>query len=648
MEKTVEKINLDSDLRRHLLIGTIGLVIVVLIIFINVTHNIASDLGESIESEHIETQVNEIAEVIDSLVISERLDNLTDNRIPYEYLASHHYFLDEDILFLTVQVSGKTFIVTGAHNFIDFPEIVQALAEKKSISGFINTNDDKVFWQYKYNEELGTELIFATKVYALDTALNYMATRLSISAFVTFWLAVWASLIISTYITHRFIKGNIRLNYLANHDSLTTLPNRTYLYEVVNKYFENDRNTRFKNKAALLFIDLNKFKLINDSQGHHSGDLLLTTIAMRLKKFATKTDYVFRYGGDEFIIWSESTDQVFAEELAAKVIEACKKPLNIKGSQFEVSVSIGVACFPEDGDNFNDIFKHAEVAMYHAKHMRLGYQSYQKSFNIRSSLQMNLGGQLNHALSNEQFILLYQPKVNIADGKIFGVEALIRWEHPVEGLLTPNFFITLIEQSDFVHPFTRYVFKQAIMQCNKWLSQGHELSVAVNISPYNLLDSGLVQYVGELLEQFKVPAHLIEIELTESATMVDIDVTKDMFGQFKALGVKLSIDDFGTGMSSLSYIKELKVDFIKIDRSFIINICECNEDEAIVMSILLLCQQLNRDVIIEGIETKEQRDKLFSLGCKYAQGYYFGKPMHSKELTSLLSKPRLTEELQIV
>ncbi|WP_077340103.1 putative bifunctional diguanylate cyclase/phosphodiesterase [Pseudocolwellia agarivorans] len=639
MGKSVEKINLDSDLRRHLLFGTIGLVVAVLIIFINVTHDIASDLGESIESEHIEVQVNEIAKVVSSLVSTGQLASGQNGKIPYEYFASHHYFLDEDIILLNVLIADQTFTITGGHHFKNFPEIVKAVSEKKSVNGFTKINDDRIFWQYKYNDGDGTELVFARKVHALDRAISYMATRLSISAFVTFWLAVWAALIISTFITQRFIKGNIRLNYLANHDSLTHLPNRTYLYEIVNNYFKKNKQYPITKKASMLFIDLNKFKLINDTLGHHSGDALLVAIAARLKKFVTKTDYAFRYGGDEFIIWSENTEQAAAEVLAAEVIEVCRKPLTIQGSKFEVSVSIGIACYPEDGDNFNDIFKRADVAMYHAKQMRLGYQSYQKNLDIRSSLMVNLSGQLNHALINKQFIVFYQPKVNIADGKIFGVEALIRWQHPIEGLLTPNFFISLIEQSDFVHAFTRYVFKQAIAQCKNWCDSGYELSVAVNISPYNLLDEGLVTYLEKELKQHQVPADLIEIELTESATMVDIEVTKKLFKQFRALGVKLSIDDFGTGMSSLSYIKELDVDFIKIDRSFIINIAESNEDEAIVMSILLLCQKLNRDVIIEGIETKEQRDKLLSLGCKYAQGYYFGKPMLSQELTLLLGKP---------
>lgn len=643
MKHYVETINLDTDLRRHLLFGSIGLVIAVLIVFINVTHRLASDLGESIESDHIQTEVSEISETIQYLVASGRLKTLKDNQVPYEYFTNHNYSIDTDVVLFNFSVSGQNFNIIKDKMLNSIPEMDLAISNKASNEGFIKFNGDSFLWVYKYSSKEQSELLFIRKVYALDLAINYMTTRLSISAFITFWLAVWVALIISALITKRFIKGNVRLNYLANHDPLTNLPNRSYLYEVVNRYLKHTGNqvpiTSTKNKkAVMLLIDLNKFKTVNDTMGHHIGDILLTSIASRLSTFISEGRYAFRYGGDEFIIWCENSDHISSEILAEEVIQACRKNLTIRGSLFEMSVSIGIACYPEDGESFNDLFKHADVAMYHAKRMRLGYQSYQKSLDLRSSLRVNLSGQLSHALTNEQFVLYYQPKVNINNGKIFGVEALVRWQHPIEGLLAPGVFINIIEQSDFVHAFTRYVFKQAILQCKRWLEQGITLSVAVNISPYNLLDAGLVGFLKEQLAFHQIPPELIEIELTESATMVDIEVTKKVFTQFKETGVKLSIDDFGTGMSSLSYIKQLKVDFIKIDRSFIINIDTDIEDEAIVMSILLLCKKLNREVIIEGIETKEQRDKLISLGCKLAQGYYFGKPMPADLLTTQLKQ----------
>lgn len=648
MSNNAETINLDTDLRRHLLFGSIGLVIAVLIIFINVTHRIASDLGESIESEHIHTEVNEISLTIEALIASDKLQSLENNKIPHEYFSNHHYFIDEDVVLFSIWVSDRMFNITRDKAFNNIPEVSMAISSKASNEGFIKLNGNRFFWIYKYNAKDDSELLFVRKVYALDRAIEYMTTRLSLSAFITFWIAVWMALIISALITKRFIKGNVRLNYLANHDTLTNLPNRSYLYEVFNRYLKQISMKRPSvngnaNQASMLLIDLNKFKSINDTMGHHVGDILLTSIASRLNVFVNESTYACRYGGDEFIIWQENSDQASAAILAEEIIQACRKVLHIGGSKFEMSVSIGVACYPEDGENFNDLFKHADIAMYHAKRMRLGYQSYQKSLDSRSSLLVNLSGQLNHALTHGQFILYYQPKVRITDGEIFGVEALARWQHPIEGLLPPSVFINVIEQSDFVHAFTRYVFKQAIMQCKSWIKQNILLSVAVNISPYNLLDSGLIDFLKEQLAFHQVPAELIEIELTENATMVDIEVTKKVFKQFKDIGVKLSIDDFGTGMSSLTYIKQLQVDYIKIDRSFIINIDKDIEDEAIVMSILLLCEKLNREVVIEGIETKEQKDKLIELGCRFAQGYFFGKPMPVDILTAQLIDPLIVK-----
>lgn len=634
MNNNVEIINLDSDLRRHLLFGFIGLVIAVLVVFVFVTRNIANELAISIESSHIQAKLDEISAELNRYSLTDK--NTLNKQKLNEYFANSRYLLEDDIVFFKIAFTELNFLFSQEKTFPAISDLAATIALKESNKGVDKFNGDSFFWFYEFNQTSRYELILVRKVSAFDLAISAMTTRLSISAFVTFWLAVWAALIISALITKRFIKGNIRLNYLANHDTLTNLPNRSYLYEVVNKflqYSEDKKQGETPQKAVMLFIDLNKFKSINDTLGHHIGDLLLSKIATRLKKFVTDDTYAFRYGGDEFIIWSENKDQVDGEKLAQEVIDACRELLTIRGSQFEMTVSIGIACYPKDGKNFNDLFKRADIAMYQAKHMRLGYQSYHEQLDLHSALKLNLSGQLNHALINQQFVLFYQPKVDIKTGKVFGLEALVRWQHPTEGLLGSDLFITLIEQSNFVHTFTRYVIKQALLQCKQWLDEGLYLSVAINISPYNLLDNGLVAFLKEELNTHKVPPQLIEIELTESATMVDINATQKVFKQFRELGVKLSIDDFGTGMSSLSYIKKLAVDFIKIDRAFIINIDKDIEDEAIVMSLLLLCKKLNRQVVIEGVETQEQRDKLIELGCEFAQGFYFGKPLPAKDLS---------------
>lgn len=641
MSGDVETISLNTDLRRHLLFGSIGLAIVVLIVFIIVTYRLSTDLGESIESSYIKNHVEKISEIVKNIPDSGNLSTLEKHQRLEAYFSEHSHYIDQDVVTFHLWLKGEIFKIKHDEIFDHNSDIAVSVSKKMSNDGVIKIKGERYFWVYQYHTKGNGGLLLIRKVYALDQAIEYMYTRLSISAFLTFWLAIWSALLISSLITKKFIKGNVRLNYLASHDTLTQLPNRSCLHEMVNRYIEpihsvESSTNKYINKASILLIDLNKFKEVNDTMGHQIGDTLLKLIAIRLSLFVDKNTHVFRYGGDEFVIWQEKSEQTTAIKLAEKIIKNFRQPVLIDGSTFEMSSSIGIACYPEDGLTFDELFKHADIAMYHAKRLRLGYQSYQKSLDLRSDLRVNLRGQLNHALTQEQFVLHFQPKIRLADGEIFGVEALVRWQHPVEGLLAPDMFINIIEQSDIVHEFTRYVFKQAIAQCKSWMKLNITVSVAVNISPYNLMDPELIPFLQKQLDFYQVPAELLEVELTENATMVGIETTKKVFNELKKMGIKLSIDDFGTGMSSLAYIKQLNVDYIKVDRSFITNLATDTKDEAIIMSILLLCQKLNKEVIIEGVETKEQKEKLISLGCKFAQGYYFGKPIPAEILTAQL------------
>lgn len=641
MRDDVETISLNTDLRRHLLYGSIGLAIVVLIVFIIVTYRLSSDLGESIESSHIKNHVEKISDLVKDIPDLKSLSILEKKQNLQTYFSEHLHYIDQDVVSFHLWLKGELFKLKNDKKFEHHPDVIIAVSKKTSADGLINIKGERYFWVYRYHVKGDGGLLLIRKVHALDQAIDYMYSRLSISVFLTFWLAIWAALLISSLISKKFVKGNVRLNYLASHDTLTQLPNRSYLHEMVNRYLEpshlaESTHNKKIGKASILLIDLNKFKEVNDTMGHQVGDLLLKSIAIRLGRFVDENTHVFRYGGDEFVIWQENSLETTAIKQAEKIIKNFRQPVLIDGFQFEMSASIGIACYPQDGVTFNELFKHADIAMYHAKRLRLGYQSYQKSLDLRSGLRVNLRGQLNQALTQNQFVLHYQPKVKLTDGEIFGVEALVRWQHPVEGLLAPDMFINIIEQSDIVHEFTRYVFKEAISQCKVWMQQNITLTVAVNISPYNLMNPDLIPFLQKQLDFYQVPAALIEIELTENATMVNIETTKKVFDSLKEMGVKLSIDDFGTGMSSLAYIKQLNVDYIKVDRSFITNIVSDTKDEAIIMSVLLLCQKLNREVIIEGVETEEQKNKLISLGCKLAQGYYFGKPMPAGILTTEL------------
>lgn len=629
-------ISADANLRRRLLLGSIGLAIAVSIIFIVVAFRLANELGESIELEITNKQVTRILSHLNGKAL------LTDNRQTIiDQLDSDPVLieLDTDIVSLELWLQDQQQLLRSSP-YKKPAELLNAIKQNsQNAFGYADTVKERLFWRYRHDPQSDISVLIVRKITAFENALEYVADRLSITAFLTFGLACWAALVMSAFITRRFEDNNRKLMHMATHDPLTGLPNRSYLQEKAQGFFSLQNSHRFGNthkKASLLLVDLDKFKDVNDAMGHNHGDELLIAIAKRLTGLVDEMTHVIRYGGDEFVLWAESMEERDAAELAKKIIIACREPIAIGGRQFEIGASIGIACYPHDGKKIDTLFKHADIAMFRAKRLRLGYQVYHAEQNARSSLRVDLRGQLNTALQQGQFKLYYQPKVQLADGKIAGLEALVRWRHPEHGLMAPGMFIDIIEQSAFVHEFTRNILKQAIEQCRLWIDEGISLCVAVNISPYNLMDPKFVSFLTTQLAHYKVPAELIEIELTESATGIDMETTRKVFAQLHEVGVKLAIDDFGTGMSSLAYVKLLNVDNIKIDRSFIANIASDPRDEAVVKSMLVLCQYLNRKVVAEGVETEKQANKLLELGCELAQGNYFGKPMSVEKIAMLL------------
>jgi diguanylate cyclase (GGDEF)-like protein len=628
----------DTSLRRRLLFGSVGLAVAVSVIFISVAYKLARDLGESIELENIDNLATQLIYQI-PLMSFESSKNSPES----DQLHKNHIFqsLDSEVVGIEIWFVEQH-IKLRRHPEWTYPaDISLALDTGIESSGFTETEKERLFWTYKIDAGAGLAVLLVHKVNTLNLALGYVANRLSITAFLTFWLAVWAALVMSTFITKRFEQSNQKLAYMACHDDLTGLPNRYYLKTVLNDFFnkvEAEGGALKHHKGSLLLIDLDKFKEVNDTMGHSAGDDLLTSIARRLSEIAGDKAHLIRYGGDEFLIWLENIDSEGAKNLAQDIVSACRQPLLINDNQFEIGASIGIACYPQHGTKIDELFKRVDIAIYHAKKMRLGYQLFEQTLYPKSASWVALRGQLNGALKQNQFVLHYQPKVSLPEGTIIGVEALVRWEHPEKGLLAPGVFIDIIEQSAVIHEFTRYVLKQAIIQCRLWLNEGISLSVAVNVSPYNLRDEKFIPFLKEQLSFYRVPPELIEIELTETGTMLDLKLAERVFPELRAVGVKLSIDDFGTGMSSLAYVKKLDVNYIKIDRSFITNITTDYRDEAVIKSMLLLCDNVNKEAIAEGVETFEQAEKLHALGCKLAQGYYFGKPMEPMLLRPLLTK----------
>lgn len=613
-----------------------SLAFAVSIIFIVVAYRLASDLAESTEVKNFDKQFHWLFNEF------ERLHQYDDNpEVLLDTLKSQHAYKSIEDSVLAIDVILEDFMYSSDDFVTKSPILneLHALSFPETAKGAFASEDKRVFWQFQKSQSNKYALLVVYEISSLEDALDYVAKRLSITAFLTFWLAIWAALTMSAIITKRFEENNRKLSFLAMHDSLSGLKNRTYLHEFFKTQVESELVKITDNQdpiGALLIIDLNKFKDVNDTFGHGVGDELLKAISERLQAATDNKDLLVRYGGDEFVIWFKMNSARDIKDLVEKILHCCAQPVPLADSQFEVGASIGIAYCPTDGDNLDTLCKHADIAMYQAKKLRTGFEFYQKQLPIFSERQILLRGQLTQALALRQFVLVYQPKVSLPEGYIVGAEALARWQHPIDGLLNPAEFIDLIEQSDAIHSFSRFVIAEAIRQASEWQAIARPIPVSINLSAYNLADAQIVPYILEQLNYYQLPAHLLEIELTESASMIDISVTQKAFISLHEIGVKLSIDDFGTGMSSFAYLRELDMDYVKIDRSFIAAMFDDLRNEKVVKGIISMCHSLDSEIIAEGIETKEQADKLLELGCRIGQGYFFGRPTSAKEITDLL------------
>lgn len=628
----------DTNLRRRLLVGSVSLAVAVSIIFIVVAYRLSSDLAESIEVKEFNKQFRWFFTELESL--NRQIED-PDKLLTVVQQNPVFQNLESDLVTVEVWSNDKLYKVLSRINSADIVDEHYLLGESLEANGALTYQDQHLFWQFQRNPENTFSLLLVRKISSLDQALTYIANRLSITAFLTFWLAIWAALVMSAVITKRFEENNQKLTFLALHDPLTGLKNRTYLHEYFNAEVNNSKPLRQKidqEQAAILMIDLNKFKDVNDIFGHATGDELIKIIALRLQAVLGENDALFRYGGDEFLVWLNLDDSRDVMPFASELLNCCGRPVPLANNQFEVGASIGIAYYPQDGEKLDTLVKHADIAMYHAKKLRSGFEFYQKQLPVFSERHVLLRGQLTQALALQQFVLMYQPKVSLPDGKIIGVEALARWQHPLDGLLSPADFIDLIEQSGAIHSFSRFVITDAIKQAKLWLDAGTPLPISINLSVYNLADPELVTFFKKQFAYYQVPAELLEVELTESASMTDIKITQNAFRQLHELGIKLSIDDFGTGMSSFAYLRELEMDFVKIDRSFVASMLDDRRNELVVKGLISMCQSLEKNVIAEGIETAEQAEKLYELGCRIGQGYFFGKPCFASDIKTVTNE----------
>jgi diguanylate cyclase (GGDEF)-like protein len=443
--------------------------------------------------------------------------------------------------------------------------------------------------------------------------------------------------------------ANQQLRHLATHDSLTGLPNRVLLDDRLQQAIAHaERDSR---SFALLVCDLDRFKLINDSLGHRAGDELLQEVARRLSTVVRTADTVARFGGDEFVLIGTSVDDADdAASLAGRIMDVLQAPVRIAAIDIHTSPSIGIAMYPDDGTSIQALLAHADAAMYSAKQNGRGtFRRYAAGMHAGTEDRVQLESDLHNAVTQNQFTLYYQPKVDTQTGEVRSAEALIRWIHPTRGVVSPVDFIPLAEECGLIGAIGGWVIREACRQARAWQIDGvPSLRVSVNLSASQFRDSGLVDSIRGALDDAGLPARYLEVELTESAVMSDPEQSIAILEQLSAMGVLVSVDDFGTGYSSMSYLRRFPIDKLKIDRVFINEIVSRPEDASIVRAIVSLAHSLHLKVVAEGVETPAQLEFLKTANCDEYQGYHFSRPLPAAEFERLIreshSNDVLTEE----
>jgi diguanylate cyclase (GGDEF)-like protein len=436
-------------------------------------------------------------------------------------------------------------------------------------------------------------------------------------------------------VTRRIQRQMDEIEYRALYDELTGLPNRTLFRDRIQQAILTA--SRERQTATVLLLDVDRFREINDALGHEAGDLLLRELSARLRKLLRESDTFARLGGDEFGILLPSASVEEASLLAERVHESLEEPFALRGLPLEVGTSIGITSFPDHGEDVDMLLQRADVAMYLAKDTHAGTAAYDVAQDTNDAARLALAGELRRAIESDELVVHYQPKASLESGRIVGVEALVRWQHPERGLIAPSEFIPLAERTGLIKPLTRHVLACALAQCAAWKAAGLDLHVAVNMTIPDLLDLELPDRIEALLAETGVRPDQLELEITETTILADPFRVRQVLTRLNEMGLRLAIDDFGTGYSSLAYLKRLPVQTIKIDRSFVSGMCDDPSDATIVRSTIDLGRNLGLTIVAEGVESQEIWESLQGLGCSLAQGFLIGRPSPGEEIPHLIA-----------
>jgi len=539
---------------------------------------------------------------------------------------------------LIVQESEKILYVAGdtEHDLTTLSKHLDEAYADDDKHGLIDIEGVQYYWAVsqlpnnKYQlvmlEPAGNEEIL------IAAALRF---RLIISGIVILLTAIWASLLLSSKISKQLDEKNDELEHLALHDSLTGLPNRGLLAERLEQTLLQAE--RSKLPFALFLMDLDRFKEVNDTLGHHFGDELLKMVSGRIVNCMRKKDSIARLGGDEFAVLLPQTEYKGTENCAKRIIQSMDEPFFINNISTESKVSIGIAIYPDHGITTDALMQFADVAMYQAKKSQSGYAFYDPSQNIHTKRRLKLMNDLRDAVASNKITVYYQPLIETKNNEVVSAEALARWHHDELGDISPDEFIPMAEQMGLIKLLTFQVLKQSLHDLCGWKDNGFDLGVNINLSTYCLQDMLLPEEIDLIIKSHSISADKIEFEITESALMHDLSRARKIIDKLSDLGVNLAIDDFGTGFSSLSYLKNLPVDTLKIDKSFIFDMSTDNSDKAIVKTVIELGHNLNCLVVAEGVENQITLDSLTFLNIDLIQGYFYSRPMPADEFNSWIT-----------
>lgn len=601
---------------------------------------------EQINSDHIIFQ-----HIINN--VSKKLTSFEDTTPTQTQLNKiHEQSAAPEIILLIEDNFGNSFISGNKNHTPD--SFFSALKKTKKISlppsaiyGHLNINKDDYHWFSKKSDNNQYRITLLKKKTDISQH-SVLGIRLITTSLIIIWIAVWLALFLSKIIGRQLKEKSDALKHQATHDELTGLANRNLLFDRI----EQARLTSKRNKTpfALFIMDLDNFKEINDALGHHFGDLMLKKISRIIRKSLRENDSVARLGGDEFAILLPNTDEDGAIVCAQKILNTLAMPFSVRDTRIESSTSIGIVLYPQDGDDSETLLQRADIAMYQAKQTRNHYVVYDQSKGANNIRQLTLMRDLREAIKADLLDVYYQPMIDQKTGCTVAAEALARWNHPKLGFISPEEFIPIAERTGLIRKLTLSVMKQAMFNCKQWQDMGYDMMIAINISTHCLQDQSFPGKTNQLLQTSGISAYSVELEITETALMQDIGSARQILQKLDRAGFNLSIDDFGTGFSSLAYLKELPVDTLKIDKSFVFDMDNNEDDTAIVQTVIELAHNFKCKVIAEGVETTSALEQLKGLGNDIAQGYLFSKPIPFEEFNQWLKnsewKPAIIDKEQ--